>query len=46
MSSPMHPLIRGRLFWAKRGVFVRPGLILWTGKRHLRIFPKIDWIDG
>lgn len=45
MASPMVPVIKGRLFWANRKWFTYPGLVLWTGKRHLRVFPKINWID-
>lgn len=27
------------VYWAKRGVFERPGLWIWTGRRNRRILP-------
>lgn len=28
-----------KLYYAKRSVFRHPGFHLWTGKRHIRVFP-------
>ncbi len=36
-STPMRPLIPGRLFWAIPGVHLKPGVVLWTGRRHVRL---------
>lgn len=41
-SSPMKPLFKlGRFsfYWAERRWFTRPGVHVWTGKRHVRILP-------
>jgi len=38
MSSPMTPVIEGRLYWAGRR-FTHRGLWIWNGKRNLRIVP-------
>lgn len=37
-DAQMKTLIRGRLFWASRR-FDKPGLVLWIGKKNVRIFP-------
>lgn len=41
----MNPIIKGRLYWANKR-FQKPGLYLWTGKRNLRLFPKIEFVEG
>lgn len=39
MSSPMHPLVQGRLFYARRDRFSKPGIHLWAFGRHWRVLP-------
>lgn len=38
-SSPMTPLVSGRLYYANRERFRYPGLHLWAFRRHWRILP-------
>ena len=42
VSSPMRKIGKvGRfsLYYAERGRFVNPGYVLWTGRRHVRVWP-------
>jgi hypothetical protein len=40
METPMRelwPRRRWRLYWAGRRTHLRPGLVWWTGRRHVRM---------
>jgi hypothetical protein len=48
MSSPMEPIIPGRVFRAGKG-FTHRGLWVWTGRRNIRVIPFnrfLQWTGG
>lgn len=41
-GAPMKQIF-WRTYYAKTGVFLNPGIYIWTGKKHIRIIPFRKW---